>query len=474
MLKDKIQIIEQLSTLDWFIFILMFLITLAAIAYGHYLKSKYVNNEDHQENLLDLLIMGRRLTLPLFIATLVATWYGGIFGVTQIAFEKGIFNFVTQGFFWYVAYLIFAFFMVDKVRSYESVTLPEMIGKMFGPKSAYLSGVFNLINVIPIAYTISIGLFLKLIFGGSLISMMALGTGVVLLYSMFGGLRAVIYSDLVQFFVMCSSVVLVLLFSVSQFGGITFLQNSLPASHFSVTGGEPVSVLFAWGLIALATLIDPNFYQRCFAAQNGKIAKRGIIISTVIWIFFDISTTAGAMYAKATIPNADSGLAYLTYSLQILPNGVRGFFLAGILATILSTLDSYLFLAGTTLSYDLLPKRFRKNISSHYLGIILVGLFSILIAYHFDGSIKLVWKTLGSYFSACLLIPVLFGHLFPGKISDNQFISVVSAGIVATTYWRLASHQGFWAQVDEIYIGSLATLIPLTLMVFFSYNFKNR
>ena len=47
--------------------------------------------------------MGRKLTLPLFIATLVATWYGGIFGVAQIAFENGIYNFVTQGFFWYIS-----------------------------------------------------------------------------------------------------------------------------------------------------------------------------------------------------------------------------------------------------------------------------------------------------------------------------------------------------------------------------------
>jgi len=46
----------------------------------------------------------------LFVGTLVATWYGGIFGVTFIAFEKGLYNFLTQGVFWYIAYLIFACF----------------------------------------------------------------------------------------------------------------------------------------------------------------------------------------------------------------------------------------------------------------------------------------------------------------------------------------------------------------------------
>ena len=92
--------------------------------------------------------MGRQLTLPLFVATLVATWYGGIFGVTQIAFEKGIYNFITQGVFWYFTYIIFALFMVTKIRKFHAVTLPEMMGRLFGPKSEKLSAIFNFFNTL--------------------------------------------------------------------------------------------------------------------------------------------------------------------------------------------------------------------------------------------------------------------------------------------------------------------------------------
>ncbi|HLD43896.1 MAG TPA: sodium:solute symporter family protein, partial [bacterium] len=84
---------------------------------------------------MDHLIMGRSLGLTLFVGTLVSTWYGGIFGVTEIAFNQGIYNFVTQGFFWYLTYLIFAFCLVDKIRQYEAITLPELIKKMFGPRA---------------------------------------------------------------------------------------------------------------------------------------------------------------------------------------------------------------------------------------------------------------------------------------------------------------------------------------------------
>src|SRR5690606_2010138 len=142
----------KLATLDWIVFAVILLITVLAVVFGH---RKKLNTDTDESNLLEILLMGRKLTLPLFVATLVATWYGGIFGVTQFAFEKGIYNFLTQGVFWYITYLIFAFFLVDRIRQYEAVTLPELVGKMYGRRSAKLSAVFNFLNVLPLAYIIS-------------------------------------------------------------------------------------------------------------------------------------------------------------------------------------------------------------------------------------------------------------------------------------------------------------------------------
>jgi len=459
-LQNKIELTEILTGLDWIVFGLVLLSTAGAVIYGARIKSKEVK-DSKEKSFLDLLLMGRQLTLPLFIGTLVATWYGGIFGVTQIAFNKGIFNFITQGAFWYVSYIIFAFFIVHKISNYNAVTLPDLIGKMFGPKSSWLSGLFNFFNVLPIAYVISLGIFLQLIFGGSLIAMMFIGVAFVVLYSMWGGFRAVVFSDLVQFFVMCLGVFLILVFSISTFGGLGFLQANLPARYWEVTGGDGWATTIVWGFIALSTLVDPNFYQRCFAAKSPEIAKRGILLSTVVWFFFDICTTFGAMYAKAVIPEAEPGSAYLTYGLQILPPGIRGFVLAGLLATILSTLDSYLFLAGTTVSYDLVPKRLKGKIALHHLGVVGVGLLAILMATIFDGNIKIVWKTLGSYSASCLLLPVIYGYIFPKRVSDNQFVFSCIFGIIATTYWRNATHTGFWVNIDELYAGMLATSIGL-------------
>ena len=341
----SINLSDYLGVLDWTVFIAVLLITFASIFYGQKLKKS--------SGVLETLLMGRRLTLPLFTATLVATWYGGIFGVTKIAFNQGIYNFVTQGAFWYIAYIVFALFMVDKIAPYKAVTLPNLIEKMFEKKVGSLEHSLIFFNVLPISYVISIGLFIQLLFNFSLNESMLIGTGIVLCYSSFGGLRSVVFSDLIQFFVMCLGVASVLLFSIFQFGGFSFLEMNLAPSYFSPTGENSMATTLVWGFIAMSTLVDPNFYQRCFAAESPKVAKKGILVSTIIWILFDLCTTFGAMYAKAVISEADSNTAYLTYSIQLLPPGLKGFFLAGILATILSTLDSYLFLAGATLSHDL-------------------------------------------------------------------------------------------------------------------------
>ena len=365
-MNHQLNILDLLSTQDWIIFFFILLVTWVAAWWGMRSKKKSASS------MVELLVMGRRLTLPFFIGTLVSTWYGGIFGVTQIAFEKGIYNFITQGVFWYAAYLIFACFLVDKLAPYQALGLPNLVCKMAGPKSGKLAAIFNFFYILPVAYVVSMGLFLQTLFEGSLLLSMSTGMIVVLLYSMRGGMAAIVWSDMVQFFVMCTAVFCVLCFSVYSFGW-DYLSANLPSSHFTLTSDEHWSELLIWGFIALSSLVDPNFYQRCFAAKNTHVAKKGILISTAIWVFFDICTTTGAMYARAYLPQADSGKAYLIYGLTILPEGLRGFFLAGILATILSTIDSCLFLAGTTLTYDLLPQKFHHKKILYFSSMILVA-----------------------------------------------------------------------------------------------------
>lgn len=443
----KLTVVSYLGAADWWVFGAVLALTLAAALYGNF-RGKRPRNKT-----LDYLLMGRKLTLPLFVATLVATWYGGIFGVNEITFNYGIYNFVTQGLFWYAAYLIFAFFIADKVTKYQSVTLPDLAGSMFGPKAAKVAAAFTFLYITPVAYVLSLGMFLNMAFGIGVLPGMIYGTLFVCLYTAWGGFKSVVFSDLVQFFVMCAAVFLVVVFSVRAFGGLAFLQTHLPPSHFSVTGGNGVWNTLIWGFIALATLIDPNFYQRCFAAENPSVVKKGVLISTFIWFCFDLCTTAGALYARAVLPQAEAAQAYFFYSVQLLPAGLKGFFIAGILAIILSTLNSFLFIASNTLSFDLLRTRFKNVVLSNRLSLFAAGALAVVMAQMLHGSFKEIWLTMGSYFSACLLAPILAGYLWPKRISDNLFVCAALTSAAAMTAWKCLPLPQNWAQLDAFYIG---------------------
>lgn len=470
-LQSELELNSILSPLDWFVFTAVLVATIGLVVWGNLKLSQA--DDSVEAGILDYLLMGRRLTLPLFIGTLVATWYGGIFGVTQIAFEDGVYNFITQGAFWYITYILFALFLVQRIRGFEAVTLPDLVSKMVGKRSGQVSAIFNVFNVIPITYAISIGLLIQALFGSSMELSIVLGVSLVLAYSFFGGFRAVVFSDLAQFFVMCSAVLFVLLFSLYTFGGISFLQSSLPSTHFEPLGKYSLATTLVWGFIALSTLVDPNFYQRCFAANSTRTARIGILCSTVIWFGFDICTTLGGMYARAVIPEAESGTAYLTYAVQVLPDGFRGFLLAGVLATILSTLDSYLFVASTTLTHDLGPQRWKESVWAHRIGVLTIGIVAIVMSFAFEGNIRDIWKTLGSYSAACLLFPLLFAYWKPSRIGDAQFLPATISGAACMTYWRFADKSNWptiWSGLDDFYIGLIVTTTVLGLAILMSRN----
>ena len=81
MFKPQINILEIITAAEITVIVLVLLLTVAAVLYGQSLRKK------SGSIMLDYMLMGRRLTLPLFVATLAASWYGGVFGGKKITFN---------------------------------------------------------------------------------------------------------------------------------------------------------------------------------------------------------------------------------------------------------------------------------------------------------------------------------------------------------------------------------------------------
>ena len=447
----------SLHWLDWLVFCSVLALTFAAVWYGQILLRRQGDKE--QNSALEILLMGRSLTLPLFVPTLVATCYGGIFGVTSLTFQRGVFNFITQGVFWYATYLLFAFFLVKRVRKIQATGLADLTGQMHGPRARKLTALLAFSNLLPIGYISGLGMFIGLLIGIHWWWAALIGLVLVFAYALMGGLRAVVFSDLVQCIVMVAGVWVIVIVCWSDYGGLDFLRSRLPESHWDPTGGNAWGELFIWGFIALGTLVDPNFHQRIQAADSTKTAQRGILIATTVWFFFDIATTLGGLYARALLPNANPEWAYMELGLTVLPPGVKGFFLAGLLATVLSTLDSSLFTAGATFSSDLLGKTSKWSVK---LSMLLTGLLAWAIAPLFGGSIVAVWRVLGGLAAASLVPATVFSLCYPGKLNEKGFLLSVGLGILGTVGHGIYSYF-YPNMMDQFYMGLICSVFGLVL-----------
>lgn len=445
---------KNLSLLDLAV-IAILTVSLIGVAY----ITKYKN-----ENKENYFLMGRQLTLPMFVATLVSTWYGGIFGVTQIAFDHGIYNFFIQGVFWYITYLIFAFVIAPRLfKNRNALTLADIVNQYVGPRSAKMTAYFNVLDVFPISYVLALGIFIESLTSLNLLSSLLCGTLFVAIYTAWGGFRSVVYTDCLQFIVMFLGVISLVFFSVKEMGSLTEMWAKLPDTHKVPTGQDSWYSFAVWGFIALATLIDPNFHQRCFAAKNLNTAKYGILVSTLCWILFDLCTTTGALYARAYMPELQSQKAYLLYAMEILPDGFKGLFLAAVACTIMSTLDSYLFTASKITVHNIIKSSEETMVKHHRILVFAISLAAIFVSLQFSNDFRRIWKFFGSVSRGCLLIPVLYVLFSKTRIRDKDFFTSLILSACSALVWEFYLQKLLHSSIDTFYVSLGVNMVFLIL-----------
>ena len=424
------------------------------------------------------LLAGRQLTLPSFIATLVSTWYGGILGVGEFSYQYGISNWLVFGVPYYLAAAIFGIFIAKKARSLELYTIPHQLDRAYGKTASLMGALFVFVMTVPAAYVLMLAVLLKFLFGWSLLQGLIIGTIFSTCYVLIGGFRSVVRTDYVQFSLMFGAFLIILPVAYFNYGGLHFLESNLPANHFVWHGGNGAQYIIVWFFIALATLIEPGFYQRCFAAKSEKIARQGVLISILFWIFFDFLTTFTGLYARAILPDLnDPVTSYLMLAEKLLPPVVLGIFLTGLLATIMSTIDSYSFLAAMTFGRDMLWRlkhdRSENQINAYTrIGLIFSGLLAIIIAY-FAQSVIRIWKDLGSIGTPALVIPMATSF-FPKLRMKKSFVLVsIPGSAIISGVWvfsKLWNNGSYILGIEPIYPG----LVFSVLMFLGSYFSKKR
>jgi len=447
------------SNLDLFIVILFFVIV---VVLGFIPKMKDKNSADA------FLLSNRKVGIFLFVLTNVATWYGGILGVGEFTFNYGLLSWVTQGLPYYIFAIIFAFLFAGKIRKASLFTIPDKLEEIYGRKVGLLSSLLVFILVSPAPYLLMLASLLNLFFGINILLSLFVGVFVSVVYLFRGGYRANIITDAFQFFIMFIGFIVIIYFAYTDLGGFDFLENNLPPSHLSFSGGASPTFIIVWFLIALWTFADPGFHQRCYSAKSENVAKYGIIISVVLWIFFDFLTTTTGLYSRALIPDMKNAvLSFPIFAEHILGSGFKGLFYIALFATILSTLNSFMFLSASTFSRDFIYK-LKKEVDDINLiqytriGLIVSSVISIVLAFQFSSVVQ-IWYVIGSIVIPGIVLLIISAYSNLLRITNKCAFIESTFAILSSLTWLIIrpmfSSVEIISEIEPMIVGLFIAII---------------
>jgi len=389
-------------------------------------------------------LAGRTLTLPAFVATLVATWYGGILGIGEFAHQSGLSTWIVFGVPYYVFAAVFAIFLAPKIRGAELYTIPDKLTAEHGRAAGFVGAVMVYLMTNPAAYLLMCGELLHLAFGLPAIPAMLVGLVLSTVYVYTGGFQADVRVNIFQFVLMFAGFIVLVAVCVTRYGGLGFLTANLPETHLTWSGGNAPGYLVAWFFIALWTLVDPGFHQRCYAAKDGQTARNGVLVSIACWFVFDFLTCTAGLYAKALLPDIEPVQAYPLLGQQVLPPILLGFFYVAMLATVMSTLVSYTFLCGVTFSRDIVW-RLRGGDPDQgvavwtAVGLLVTSVLALALAVAVPSVVR-IWFDIGTVFIPGLLLPLLLAYFARRKLPRGVVALAMVAASGTSLGWLIDGH----------------------------------
>ncbi len=441
-------------------------------------------------NASDYIVAGRRLTLPGFVATLVASWYGGILGVGEYTWEIGVSNWLVFGVPYYLYAGIFAFFLAGRARRSRMLTLPDQLAAHYGTAPALIGAVVLFVMTVPAAYVLMLGVLVEWVTGWPLWLGVVVGTALSVGYVFRGGLRAIVGTDMVQFVLMFLGFAVLVPVCVVKLGGWSTLSEALAridagllaqgaaqAGHLSWDGGLGLQAVAVWYFIAMTTLVEPTFFQRCYAARTERTAKVGIGLAIGLWIVFDFLTTTAGLYARVALDGKLERpmLAFPALAVEVLPEFWAGVFMAGLLATIMSTVDSYAFISAVTGGRDIVLRFIRRDAggpldddrdgSLTYMrwGLLAAAVLSVVLALWAQSVITL-WKLLGSLATPVLLLPVALSHTRWRVSGRVVSASMLLSGLTVLVWLALGGGEKYLG-VESIFPGLAVSVVVVGIGV---------
>lgn len=406
-------------------------------------------------------VANRSYSSMVVFATLSASFIGGGFSIgnAEKVFLFGIVNIIALWGFSLKEILVAQFIAPRVDRFPDFVSVGDIMERPYGKTGKMVSGVFSVLLCAGIlgAQIGGMGKIFKVFLGFDEVVGILIGIGIVIAYSTVGGMKAIVFTDIMQFLVLSVGIPLTLIFGIQALGGLSAIRSVVPDSHFALLGDH--YTLWAFLSLFLTFLLGetlvPPYVQRLFIGKNAGETARGTLYSGLFSIPFFAITGAVGLVALALKPDLDPTLALPFVVNKVLPVGLKGLVIAGMISIVMSSADSFLNSASVAFVNDLLipmkqaPQTQRGQLLTVKIVNLMIGLIALVFALTIHSILDMLIYAY-NFWAPIILVP-LAAAIFGTKATQKSFLSGAVGGLIGVVAWnKLLGQPG---GVDGLVVG---------------------
>jgi SSS family transporter len=351
-----------------------------------------------------------------------------------------------------LAYWFMVAVLAPRFTRQKELTIPAFIEtRYYGKGVRGLAAAIILIATIVYiqAQIVAGGLIANTVFGIPTTWGMVGFTAILLVYTVVGGMVAVVYTDAFQLVVMGLGALFAVPLALRQVDGLGGLLTLVQSAHPLVFTWEtmPATLLFTMGLsFFLGGVATPEKLIRLYAMKDMRTIRRGVLFAIVMILGINLLVFILALCAIVLFPALSTGdLAMPMVATAVLPATLGSIMLAAITAAMMSTVDSLLIVAGSALSVDIYQNLIHPEVSLRRrmwvdrIGIVIVGSVPVVLLLSGIGEgdlVQFIVLLFTALMAAAFVLPVVGGVLW-ARATREGAASAMVGGVAATFAWEV-------------------------------------
>lgn len=395
-------------------------------------------------------VAGRGLGFFLIFSSLCASFIGPgwSMGLVREGFSRGMF----------LAYLLplcglglilVGIFLVPRIRNKfnDIYSIGDLVGGIKSHNHKFVrlaTGVFSLLffGSITVAMSYAGGELVNNVFGFSKIWSIVIVTTIVICYSYFGGIRATIQTDSIQFvhFIILIPILAILILSEERFIWKDYIEAT-SSKTTSAFDSHPIIVIFSFGVLWLlsSTGLDSGGLGRFLASKSNKVARNSTVAAGVfmaIWLALMVFIGSTGYYLYPELDNNDQVLLYI--ASEHFPGILYGIFIIAMLGVVMSSQDTVLNAGSIIFSEDIIdvlkPMKEKQKLKAAKLYTLLMGIICIIIASYLSSILEVIMIITEFYIP--VMIPVIVFSILKKNFHWQAALISMFVGFISYIIWK--------------------------------------